>query len=272
MDKFQLIKHYFLKGFTYEEIRLCLSSSHDIHVSISHIKVLAKQLNLSRRLQDVDTIVDFISDKLNHQGNGHGYRWMHMTCIQNGISVGRETVREVMGFLDPEGTDQRRRTRLRRRIYSAKGPNYIWHIDSYDKLSRFGICINAAIDGFSRFVLWAECNYTNSNPRVISSYYLKTVERLSLCPFMMRGDLGTENGDVATMQYSFRNHAQNAFIYGTSQHNQRIESWWGILRTHCIQYWIDLFEEMKENNQFSGEPLDKGLLQFCFMDLVQVNS
>ena len=28
-----------------------------------------------------------------------------------------------------------------------KGPNYIWHIDGYDKLSPFGLTIHGCIDG-----------------------------------------------------------------------------------------------------------------------------
>ena len=33
-----------------------------------------------------------------------------------------------------EGVERRSRRRLKRRKYYAKGPNYIWHIDEYDKL------------------------------------------------------------------------------------------------------------------------------------------
>jgi hypothetical protein len=39
--------------------------------------------------------------------------------------------------LDPEGTHLRRTHRLKRRVYCAKGPNYIWHLDGYDKLKPF---------------------------------------------------------------------------------------------------------------------------------------
>lgn len=56
--------------------------------------------------------------------------------------------------IDPQGIELRRKRRLRRRIYSIKGPNSVWHIDCYDKLSRYGIKIHGCIDGFSRQIIW----------------------------------------------------------------------------------------------------------------------
>ena len=28
-----------------------------------------------------------------------------------------------------------------------QGPNFIWHVDGYDKLSHFNLCIHGCIDG-----------------------------------------------------------------------------------------------------------------------------
>ena len=56
------------------------------------------------------------------------------------------------------------------------------------------------------------------------------------------------------------------------QSNQRIEFWWGILRKRCSQYWINLFEELKEDGHFTGDFLDKSLIQLCFMNIIQVQT
>ncbi len=40
----------------------------------------------------------------------------------------------VLKELDPAGVSMRRARRLRWRNYFAKGPNFIWHLDSYDML------------------------------------------------------------------------------------------------------------------------------------------
>ena len=32
-------------------------------------------------------------------------------------------------------------------IYLKQGPDFLWHLDGYDKLSRYGFCIHGCIDG-----------------------------------------------------------------------------------------------------------------------------
>lgn len=57
---------------------------------------------------------------------------------------------EFMRVIDPDGVERRKQRRLLRRQYAAPGPNFVWHIDGYDKLKPFGFAIHGAIDGFSR--------------------------------------------------------------------------------------------------------------------------
>ncbi|KAJ8311881.1 hypothetical protein KUTeg_010568 [Tegillarca granosa] len=45
-----------------------------------------------------------------------------------------------MKLLDPKGMQNRQRKRLKRRQYSYPGLNFVWHMDSYDKLKPFGGC------------------------------------------------------------------------------------------------------------------------------------
>lgn len=35
-------------------------------------------------------------------------------------------------------------------------------------------------------------------------------------------------------------------------------------------FWMNTFKALKENEHFSGAFLDKNLIQFCFLDLIQV--
>ena len=201
---------------------------------------------------------------------------MHLKCVHNGYVVTQETVRELLHIFDPAGVKQRQRHRLLRRVYLNVGPNYLWHIDGYDKLKPFGICIHGAIDGFSRYVLWLEAYKTNSDPKIVSGYYMETVKSLDGCPFRIRADLGTENCYVRDMQTYLRsvvqgNDVHNCYLTGSSNRNQRIERWWGILRTQNVQYWMDFFHMLESTGCYTGYFLDKALLQFCFMDLIQVN-
>lgn len=90
--------------------------------------------------------------------------------------------------------------------------------------------------------------------------------------------MGTENKSVEKIQNAlhelFNEGRLNKppFVYGKSTHNQRIEAWWGILRKHCAQFWINLFEILKNDDFFDGTFLDKSLIQYCFMEIVQVTN
>lgn len=182
----------------------------------------------------------------------------------------------IIKIIDPEGVELRRARRLRRRQYNNRSPNAVWHMDGYDKLKPYGIAIHACIDGFSRYVVWMEAYNTNNDPKVIADYYISTVTRLGGCPERLRADPGTENGHVKEMQvFLRRNHTdhyagESSFMYGCSTANQRIESWWGIFRKQSGQFWMDIFQTLRDDGHFSGDFLDKNLIQFCFLNLVQV--
>ena len=89
------------------------------------------------------------------------------------------------------------------------GPNFIWHIDGYDKLKPYGFCIHGAVDGYSRRILWLEEGPSNNNPMVTVQYYLDCVRQLGGCPRVVRGDCGTENIHIAVVQRFLRRHCQD---------------------------------------------------------------
>ncbi len=69
-------------------------------------------------------------------------------------------------------------------------------MDSYDKLKPYGICINGAIDGFSRYMIWLKAYKTNSDPHIISGYFIENVKTTHGVPTRIRADFGTENSVV----------------------------------------------------------------------------
>lgn len=77
----------------------------------------------------------------------------HRLRCFHGMKTKRETVRQILSALDPEGVQARPSHRLRRRLYYAAGPNYIWQVDGKDKLVLYGLAIHGAIDGDSRRIL-----------------------------------------------------------------------------------------------------------------------
>ena len=78
---------------------------------------------------------------------------MHQKCVQIGMTVSRTMVYILMQILDPEGIETRRKGRLKRRQYFAKGPNYLWHVDSYYKLNHSD-CVSVGVSMLFRGVLF----------------------------------------------------------------------------------------------------------------------
>ncbi|KAE8577806.1 hypothetical protein XENTR_v10023069 [Xenopus tropicalis] len=276
-DRETVLQFYFRLGLSNNEILTILAHGHGVIISYRTLKRLCRKLGLYRRKNytDIADVIDFIQSEMEGSGQMQGYRWLHLRLIQRGFVVTQKTVRQIIAAIDPEGVCLRTAHRLRRRRYHSQGPNAIWHIDSYDKLKPYGIAINGCIDGFSRYVIWMEAFTTNSNPKVIANYFIDAVTLRGGCPERIRTDHGTENGHIEQMQKFLRrqqtdNYAgERSFMYGRSTANQRIEGWWSILRKQNVQFWINLFQTIQNDGHFSGNFLDKSLIQFCFLNLIQ---
>ena len=80
---------------------------------------------------------------------------------------------------------------------------------------------------------------------------------------------GTLNSSIPyhTMD-SFTSH--RSFMYGRSTANQRTEFLWGVLRRQCLQYLMDILGVLQDYGFFSGDPIDKQLIRFCYMNIIQV--
>ena len=279
MDRDSLVEGYFRLGIDYVEILAFLIICHGIRLSMRQLKRILRERGLTRRIQQspMNEIVDAIENELQGSGSLLGYRLMHQKLgLSYGLVVNRETVRVVMKALDPEGVERRSQHRLVRRKYHTKGPNFIWHIDGYDKLKPFGFCIHGAIDGYSRRIMWLEVDHSNNNPQIIANYYLKCVRRIGGAPTILRSDCGTENCYVAAIQRFFREGhgdplaGDHSFMYGRSVSNQRIEAWWSMLRKMDTDFWISYFKDLREIGLYNDDNIiHVNCLKFCFMPLIR---
>ncbi|KAG9267245.1 hypothetical protein AMEX_G18069, partial [Astyanax mexicanus] len=213
-----------------------LKIKHDNGIIERKLKCLLRSARLSRRkdYSSLNSVLGFIRAQLQSSGQLHGYRWMYAKCRLNGYRVRKEDVRLIL------------------------------------KESR--ICINGCIDGFSRKLVWLNAYTTSSDPRLVGGYYIEAVQRLGGGPAIVRGDFGTENGHVCDFQRFFRrNHHESteSYLDRASTANQRIESWLRFLRKECLEFWITLFVNLKDRGIFDGGFLEKSLIQFCCMGLIQ---
>lgn len=80
----------------------------------------------------------------------------------------------------------------------------MWHLDSCNKLTPFGIGVNGCIDGFSHHIMWMQANFINRKSEVIAAYFISAVGEQGFCPKINRSDLGTENVHVNQLQHFLR--------------------------------------------------------------------
>ena len=270
-DYEELIRYYFYKGFTYEEIRKFLSQYHNKEMSLSTLKRHIKRLGLQRRNAEYDiaSVGNAIMSLLEGPDCSRGYRSIWHTLQMNGMRVPRLVVELLLREIDPEGVSERRKHRLKRRIYYNPGPNYAWHCDGYDKLKPFGFPIHGCIDGWSRKIIWLYVTRSNNLPSNIARYYLEAVTACNGCPIDLVTDLGTENGIMAGIHSFFRNDP-NSHRYVPSPRNQRIEGWWSFLRKNQTSWWINFFNDLITASIVNlAEPLEKECLWFSFAGLLQ---
>lgn len=122
----------------------------------------------------IGTVALFVLEQCEMHGQMHGYRWMHLGCLEMELFVDQETVRVLLHVIDPEGIELRRK---RRKIYSIKGSNSVWHIDGYDKISRYGLKIQGLFDGITRQNNWLKASVSNKNPKINVHYYIESIKR-----------------------------------------------------------------------------------------------
>lgn len=274
-----IIRNYFKDGFTYSEILDFLSTQHNINMSLSSLQRRLVNLGLHRKNITESLkpeIIAAVMKELSASGYNLGYRAMWARLKQKyNLVVKRDTVYKIMLEADPQGISERFGNRLRRRVYRSPGPNYVWHLDGYDKLKPFGFSVHGCIDGFSRKLIWLDVATTNKDPTVVAVYYLKALKEFNLIPCQIRADKGTENVWIESMQIYLR-HKHNdkfagkkSYVKGKSTANQRIESYWGQMRKHCADFYIQLFNYMRSQQLFDDSSLHKKCLQYCFGPLIR---
>ncbi|CAC5424469.1 unnamed protein product [Mytilus coruscus] len=170
MPRNELISRYFAQGYTNKEISQVLMAVHIISISISQIQRILRSLKLKRRKVNLPLpgIICAIYKIIENSGQCLGYHavWKRLTT-EFGFVFPRKSEMELLRMIDPDGVARRRKIRLIRRRYTIPGPNFVWHIDGYDKLNPFGFPIHGAIDGFSRRILWLKVDPSNKNPQII---------------------------------------------------------------------------------------------------------
>ena len=152
------------------------------------------------------------------------------------------------------------------------GPGRFFSADGYDKLKRFGFHIYGFIDGYSRFVTQTYCGIDNKTALTPLIIYLRMIRRLGKIPCMIRADKGVETALIAWAHYTLRKairdamyaervaeaqrlvveppeplpplRFEQAFCWGPSTRNVRIERWWRSLADSSLREYLHYFESL----------------------------
>lgn len=275
----ELVTYYFGLGYTWKEICVFLCFTHNIVVTLRQIRRTVERLGL-RRYRVGSPLPAVINEvrKLCQRGlSNAGYRTIWRILKSSGrVNVSQETVRQILKTIDPAGVIIRSRRRLRRRVYINRGPNFMIHLDGYDKLKPFGISVHGAIDGYSRKILWLRAAYTNKDPKIVARYYVEYIKSIRQVPRVVRADCGTENCVIRDLQMAFRYFhgdamsGRKSFMYGRSTSNQRIERFWGVLNGNFTTFWKNYFKDLRDSGYLhDDDPVHIECVRFCFLSLIQ---
>ena len=150
----------------------------------------------------------------------------------------------MLRVLNPEGIARRTSDLQRQRgEYIVPGPDYIWSIDGHDKLAPWGIEIYAAIDAYSRNIVWIYVGISNRTSYSVLCQYLIATSTTGFHPRIIRSDRGKETPLCAEAHYAMCRTSDptvqfnQCYYFGTSTANQRIESWWSQLEKSLLFGW-----------------------------------
>ncbi|KAJ7077312.1 hypothetical protein B0H15DRAFT_1003903 [Mycena belliarum] len=180
------------------------------------------------------------------------------------MSVPRSVITSYFAIYEPELVRQRRANRLKRKRFWAAGVNDLWAVDQHDKWKyKFGLALHSGLDPFIGRIHWLKIWWTNSNPRLILSFYLDTVAESGYMPLVSQSDPGVENFGLANGHTLLR-HWHDPGLEGTLQHrwmnekkNVMPEIGWSQLRHR----WTPGFEDILDIGVNNGWYDPSNLLQ-----------
>ena len=245
------ISDLFFHGLTDPQIYRTLELE-EFTVSPSGAIRIRKEMGLKRRLrtkeeqeQSDELALEKLTDELQQgviEGYGRGLLYAHFQ--QLGIHIARNRLFTVYRTLVPDAIERRTRDMQRHRgEYIVPGPNHVWSLDGYLKLAPYGIEVYAAIDAYSRFIIWIYVGISARTAVSVLRQYLDTVALLGQHPRFVRSDHGNETVLLASAHHQLQQTAepdlefQDCYLYGTSTTNQRIESWWNQLTKGLLFRW-----------------------------------
>ena len=137
-------------------------------------------------------------------------------------------------------------------------------MDGHHKLIRWRFVTHAAVDGFSRTIVYIQCTGNNKSDTVLQ-HFLAGVQRFGL-PQRVRSDHGGENIQVWRYMISSHNGDTSRVITGSSTHNERIERLWRDVHRCVTTRFSDIFRSLEaEGNLDALNEVDLFCLHYVYL-------
>ncbi|KAJ6553413.1 hypothetical protein B0H19DRAFT_1211058 [Mycena capillaripes] len=138
---------------------------------------------------------------------------------------------------------------MRKRFWSA-GVMDILCFDQHDKWKRFGLWFHLGMDPYPGQLSWLKIWWSNRNPKLVTSYYLKACRHAGGIPLITQSDLGSENYGIANCHTTTRQHLDPS-LANTLQHrwmskkghNIKPEATWSQMRRQFTPGFEDILED-----------------------------
>ena len=154
-------------------------------------------------------------------------------------------------------------------------PNYVWHIDGFDKLKTYGFSIHGCIYGYSKRVIWLEVSASNKCPNLIAYYYLNAAKNLNGILKIIKADNGTEHPVIEPIHLFLRDlsnegNVLNSFSIVLSRMNQIVEAYWSNFRKDGLGWWKYFLHDLVDLELFDrSDPFQVDCMRFCFVELLR---
>lgn len=208
-----------------------------------------KRLGVNLRLDNpqervslaIETIHRFAQEDCIGEIESFGYKTAYLHFRRMRLFYRQDDIYRASQAINPDAVISRRPGSKREKgTYVSPGPNDVWHVDGHMKLEPFGIEIYAAIDGYSRYMIWVYIGVSARTAVSVERQYLDCITRTGFQPRVIRSDRGTETQLMADAHYEIRRFEDpivdepgKCYWFGRSVDNQRIEAWWGQLSNAC---------------------------------------
>ncbi|XP_044714525.1 integrase core domain-containing protein [Hirsutella rhossiliensis] len=183
---------------------------------------------------------------------------------------------------------------LRKRMFRRKkgqflvpGPNYQWCIDGHEKLRVYGFEIYAAIDAYSRNIIWFYLGHSATTALSVLKQYLAACDAYGFRPWYLQADRGSETPLVAAAHWNFvlttdgrvewheqvfqqGRRLKDSYKAAPSTKNVKIESWWERMLHVSSRQWVDYFGELARDGDFDGDMLEDQIAIYAvFEDILR---